>query len=151
MSSRHILPTFDAYDEESFKKINRPHGSIKFENIKEGLKLFSEEFKGQLWLELMLMDGVNDDDESLSKYFEALKEFKYDRLYINTPVRPSAESEIKALNHDKMNHAVNILGGIDTQIVANQTLSTTTAACRIFMPYGDARPVAKTVLPCLLL
>lgn len=115
-----VLPTFDAYDEESFKKINRPHGSIKFENIKEGLKLFSDEFKGQLWLELMLMAGVNDDDESLSKYSEALKEFKYDSLYINTPVRPPAESEIKALNHDKMNHAVNILGGISIDLLVSQ-------------------------------
>ncbi|MGI6678418.1 MAG: radical SAM protein [Dehalobacterium sp.] len=115
-----VLPTFDAYDDESFKKINRSHGSIDFNKIKEGLKLFSEEFKGQLWLELMLMDGVNDDDESLSKYSEALKEFRYDRLYINTPVRPPAESYIKAVNHDKMDHAVNILGGISIDLLASQ-------------------------------
>lgn len=115
-----VLPTFDAYDDESFKKINRPHGSIDFKTIKEGLKLFSEEYKGQLWLELMLMDGINDDDESLSKYSETLKKFKYDRLYINTPVRPPAESYIKAVNYKKMDHAVNNLGGISIDLLASQ-------------------------------
>jgi len=41
--------------------------------VDEGLKIFSKEYKGQLWIEIMLMDGVNDDDESLNKYAEALK------------------------------------------------------------------------------
>ena len=115
-----VLPTFDAYDEASFKRINRPHGSINYRKTREGLKLFSEEFTGQLWLELMIMDGVNDDDESLREYAEALKEFRYDRLYINTPARPPAEPDIKTVNHDRMEHAVNILGGISIELLVSQ-------------------------------
>lgn len=105
-----VLPTLDAYDNESFEKINRPHGAIDFKMVNDGLIKFSEEYQGQLWIELMLMEGINDD-ESLRKYAEALKKLKYDRLYINTLVRPPAETYIVAINHEKMNHAVDILGG----------------------------------------
>lgn len=112
-----VLPTLDAYDVDSFKKINRPHGTIQFDMVNEGLRTFSNEYKGQLWIELMLMDGVNDDDETLKKYAAALKRFKYDKLYINTPVRPPSESYVKAVSHEKMMHAINILGGISIDLL----------------------------------
>jgi len=107
-----VLPTMDAYDNASFVKINRPHGTLDFNMVNNGLKIFSEEYQGKLWIELMLIAGVNDDEESLRKYSETLRKLKYDRLYINTPVRPPAESYVKAVDHKKMNHAIDILGGI---------------------------------------
>ena len=115
-----VLPTLDAYDDASFKKINRPHGAIDFKMVKDGLKTFSEEYQGQLWIELMLIDGINEDDESLRKYSEALKELHYDRLYINTPVRPPAETFVKAIDHEKMSHAVDVLGGISIDLLDSQ-------------------------------
>jgi wyosine [tRNA(Phe)-imidazoG37] synthetase (radical SAM superfamily) len=114
-----VLPTFDAYDETSFEKINRPYGRIHFDMIYDGLKTFSEEYTGQLWIELMLIAGVNDDDESLCKYSEILKSIRYDRLYINTPVRPPAEPNIKQVSHEKMKHAVDILGGISIDLLSS--------------------------------
>jgi len=115
-----VLPTLDAYDEASFRKISRPHGTITFDMVNEGLKEFSKEYEGQLWIELMLMEGINDDDESLKKYSEALKKLRYDKLYINTPVRPPAESYVKALSHEKMNHVVDVFGGISIDLLESE-------------------------------
>ncbi|MDD2484337.1 MAG: radical SAM protein [Eubacteriales bacterium] len=115
-----VLPTVDAYDEASFKKINRPHGTIGFEQVKEGLRVFSEEYKGQLWIEIMLMDKINDDQKSLEEYAKELKKLKYERLYINTPIRPPAESEIKAIDHEKMERAVDFLGGISIDLLESE-------------------------------
>jgi len=115
-----VLPTMDAYDDESFKKVNRTYGTIDFKMVNDGLKTFSEEYQGQLWIELMLINGINDDDESLIKYSEALKKLKYARLYINTPVRPPAESYVKAVDREKMNHAVDIMGGISIDLLDSQ-------------------------------
>jgi len=115
-----VLPTMDAYDEESLKRINRPHGSLKFEDIKRGLEEFSEKYQGQLWIEIMLMKDVNDDDESLGKYAEMLKRIKYDKLYLNTPVRPPAESEVSIVDHEKMDHAAELLGGISIDLLSSE-------------------------------
>lgn len=115
-----VLPTLDAFDEESLKRINRPYGAIDFKMVHNGLKTFSEEYQGQLWIEIMLIDGINDDDESLRKYVEALKELHYDRLYINTPVRPPAEPYVKAIDSEKMSHAVDVLGGISIDLLHSQ-------------------------------
>jgi len=115
-----VLPTLDAYDEESFKKINRPHGKINFKMIHDGLIQFSKEYQGQLWIELMLMQGINDDDESLERYAKQLKEFQYDRLYINTPIRPPAEAGVVAVSHDRMGVAVDLLGGISIDLLESE-------------------------------
>ena len=35
-------------------------------------------YEGELWLEIMLVDGINDDEQSILKFRELLKELKLD-------------------------------------------------------------------------
>lgn len=107
-----VLPSFDAYDEVSFRNINRPHGTLDFKRCYEGLAEFSNNYKGDLWLEIMLMRGVNDNDSSLFKYKSLLEKIKYSKLYINTPVRPPAEGNVYSIDSERIERAVNILHGI---------------------------------------
>ena len=58
-----VLPSLDAYNQEISKKIDRPYGTIKFEEEFEGLKKFTHMYEGELWLEIMLVDGINDDEQ----------------------------------------------------------------------------------------
>jgi len=115
-----VMPTLDAYDEASLKKINRPFGKISFESVNNGLIAFSEEYEGELWLEIMLMASINDDNESLKKYVQALQKIKYNRLYLNTPVRPPAEIEVRAVPYEKMNKISTFLGGISIDLLVSQ-------------------------------
>ncbi|WFF73791.1 radical SAM protein [Proteiniclasticum sp. QWL-01] len=114
-----VLPTLDAWDEASFRRINRPHGSLSYQQVLDGLIEYSHSCQGQLWLELMLMKGINDDDASLAKYKELLKSIRYDRLYLNTPVRPPAEPWVMALDPDSMRRAVETLGGISIDLLSS--------------------------------
>ena len=112
-----VLPSMDAYDNFSYKKINRPHGTLDFHNVHRGLKIFSKKYQGQLWLEIMLMRDINDDDASMEKYSDLLKSIKYDRLYLNTPVRPPVEAHVKPIENEKINRAVEFLGGISIDLL----------------------------------
>lgn len=114
-----VLPSMDAYDQETAKKIDRPYGTIKFEEEFEGLKLFTEMYPGELWLEIMLVDGINDDESSIEKFRERLKELKYDRLYLNTPVRPPAEEGVNVVSSERMAFAVKALGGISIDMLSS--------------------------------
>ena len=71
-----VLPSLDAYNQEISKKIDRPYGTIKFKEEFEGLKKFTHMYEGELWLEIMLVDGINDDEQSILKFQELLKELK---------------------------------------------------------------------------
>lgn len=107
-----VLPSLDAYNEETFKKIDRPYGSIKFEDTINSLVNFSHNFKGQIWLEIMLIKNINSDENSIKEFKKKIKKIRYDRIYINTPVRPPAEDYVMPLNKEEIEYAVRELGGI---------------------------------------
>ncbi len=90
-----VLPSLDAGDEKSFIKINRPHPSIKFDAMIQGLIEFKKEFKGKFWIEIMIMKGVNDSKEELLKIKEKIDLIKPDRVDINVPIRPPVEKWVK--------------------------------------------------------
>lgn len=52
-----VLQSLD-YDEDTFKKINRPYGRLNFKECYNGFVEFSNKYKGQLWLEIMLVVTV---------------------------------------------------------------------------------------------
>lgn len=86
-----LMPTLDTWDDDSFKKINRPYGKLLFDEVYDGLLKFRKEFSGQVWLEVMLVKGLNDSREALEKLKEKISEIKPERVYLNVPVRPPAE------------------------------------------------------------
>jgi len=95
MFSDVVLPTLDAGDEKGFIKINRPHPSIKYENMIQGYIDFRTEFSGKFWIEVMLMKGINDSKEELLKIKHQLDLIKPDRIDINVPIRPPTESWVQ--------------------------------------------------------
>ena len=54
-----VLPSLDAGDEATFQKINRPHKDISIEKLISGLCQFRREYKGQIWLEVFFIEGIN--------------------------------------------------------------------------------------------
>jgi len=115
-----VLPSFDAGDEETFEKINRPMKSIQYQEVVEGLRQFADEYQGELWIETMLVRGVNDTDEELEKLKLQLQEIHYDRLYINVPVRPPAEKEVMEPLKERLEIAVAFLGGISIDALVSE-------------------------------
>ena len=96
-----VMPTLVSGDEETFKKINRPVAEITFDKMLKGLIDFRREFKGQYWLEVFLVAGVNDSDEQIDKLSECIKKINPDRVQLNTVSRPPAE-DIRAVSPERL-------------------------------------------------
>ena len=107
-----VLPSLDACSQETFKKINRPHGSIRFDDVVNGIREFSKDFKGEIWMETMIIKNINDNTESFLELKKLLDTIDYHRLYINSPVRPPAEEFVEQPSKKSIKEAVSILGGI---------------------------------------
>ena len=90
-----VIPTLDAGNEKMFRAVNRPHRSIDFKTMLQGLVDFRSEFSGQMWIEVMLVRGLNDTEKELRSIKRAIDMIKPDRVYILTPIRPPAESWVR--------------------------------------------------------
>ena len=107
-----VLPTFDAGSEKTFRHINRPHGDIGFNTMLGGLIDFRIEFSGQIWLEIMLVKGLNDSEEELWKIGKIVDLIKSDIVYVVTPIRPPAELWVEPALPETILKAQQILGGM---------------------------------------
>jgi wyosine [tRNA(Phe)-imidazoG37] synthetase (radical SAM superfamily) len=86
-----ILPSIDAVTPAFFEYINRPHQSLKIEEIISGLIQFRNQYRGQIWLEVVFCRGINDDKEEIERLKGVIERIQPDRVQLNTPVRPPAE------------------------------------------------------------
>ncbi len=106
-----VLPSLDAVTKAVFTTLNRPHPSLVAPSIVEGLKRFRAVFKGQLWLEVCLCRGINDNPSDLKRLRDAIEEIGPDRVQLNTPVRAPSEDVAVPLTYVQMEAARAILGG----------------------------------------
>jgi len=94
----------DAVSDNLWRRINRPHKSLKLEEILEGIVEFSKEFKGITVTETMLIDGVDYTDE-LDRIADFLAEVRLNKAYIAIPTRPPAEAWVKPAKEEVINRA----------------------------------------------
>lgn len=105
-----ILPTFTTANPATFKKIHRPIPSITLDRIVEGLVNFRKIYKGQIWLELMLIKGFNDTKQELNLLKKTINKIKPDKVQLNTVVRPPSEKYAKPLLKNQLNKIKKMFG-----------------------------------------
>ena len=105
-----VVPSLDAATAASFRRVNRPFPSIKIEDIMTGLVLFRGEFSGQIWLEIMLVKGINDSPDDIRALKKAIARIRPDKIQLNTVVRPPAEKWARPLSRTKLKRIEEELG-----------------------------------------
>ncbi len=95
----------DTVNQDIWKRINRPCGSLKLKDILQGIVDFSDIFQGCLVTETMLIQGVNDRTEELEKVAELLGGLSPKKSYISIPIRPPAEPWVKSAVENTVNEA----------------------------------------------
>ena len=94
----------DAVSEDLWRRIDRPHKTLRLDKILEGMLEFRKEFKGKLVTETMLIDGINYSEE-FERIAHFLKELKPDIAYIAVPTRPPWEKWVKPAREEIINMA----------------------------------------------
>jgi len=112
-----VMPSLDAVTPSVFQTINRPLPFLEIEQIIQGLAAFRGEYKGQIWLEILLCRGINDAGEEIERMREAIHIIRPDKVQLNTVVRPGVEDYAAALSPDQMEQIKNALGA-DAEIIA---------------------------------
>ncbi|MDD5236419.1 MAG: radical SAM protein [Candidatus Omnitrophica bacterium] len=105
-----VVPSLDAASQDIFNKIDRPEEGLRVDQIIEALVEFRKAYRGKIWLEVMLVKGINDDLDHIRKLNEAIARIDPDKIQLNTPVRHTALAGIKPPDKRKLNKVKEILG-----------------------------------------
>jgi wyosine [tRNA(Phe)-imidazoG37] synthetase (radical SAM superfamily) len=102
-SHAHIVKvSLSVWDPASFGWMNRPHSTLSFHDVIDGQKAFRARLKGQLWLEVFLVAGMNSPPSDVAKIAGLAKEIRPDRIHLNTAVRPPSEDFVAAVSRERM-------------------------------------------------
>jgi wyosine [tRNA(Phe)-imidazoG37] synthetase (radical SAM superfamily) len=100
----------DAVTEEVFRKIDRPDPKIRLAEIIEGLVALRKEFSGKIWLEVMLVKGINDDLRQIKKLKKVIERINPDKIQLNSPIRASLRQNVSPVDKIKLAKIKDILG-----------------------------------------
>ena len=95
----------DTTDNRAWEKINRPYGKLDLQTVLNGIKTFRNSFDGTLVTETMLVNGINDNEDSLINTAKFISNLNADKSYILVPTRPPAEKFIEPPLEEKLNEA----------------------------------------------
>ena len=85
----------DTVREETWHRVNRPHGALRLKPILDGLLAFAAAYRGTLATETMLVAGLNDDEAALAQLAGFLAHLWPATAYLSVPTRPPAEPWVR--------------------------------------------------------
>ncbi|MDO9042783.1 MAG: radical SAM protein [Desulfocapsaceae bacterium] len=104
-----VIPSLDAARQESFERVNQPASMVNLEQVIEGLALFRREFRGELWLEILLVRDMNDSLEDFVALQQAVRKINPARIQLNTVARPPMDGRARPVTREKMEQAAAML------------------------------------------
>jgi wyosine [tRNA(Phe)-imidazoG37] synthetase (radical SAM superfamily) len=114
-----VMPSLDAATEKTFRKINRPYPQLKIDTIIDGLIRFRKEYRGQIWLEIFIVPGMNDTQQELTALKQSIEKIGPDRVQLNTLDRPGPVSTVRAATRQELEHIINFWQLDNVTIIAD--------------------------------
>ena len=118
ISASVVLPSLDAATESTFRKINRPAPQLTAEKYIRGLIDFRKAFSGQIWLEVFIIPGYNDNTNDLKALKNAFEQISPDQIQLNTLDRPGTVAGIQPAGHEDLKRIVGYWGLENVEIIA---------------------------------
>jgi wyosine [tRNA(Phe)-imidazoG37] synthetase (radical SAM superfamily) len=100
----------DTVSNDSWKRLNRPHGDLDLPEILQAILRFRAEFAGELVSETMLVHGVNDRSRDIEDVAEYLARLQPAKAYLSVPTRPPAKRGVHPPTETTLNMAYQVIG-----------------------------------------
>ncbi len=105
-----VIPSLDAVSKTVYETINRPEISLEIDRVIQGVVDFREQFRGQIWIEILYCRGMNDDPSEVAKMKEVLEQINPDRIQLNTVYRPPVEDYASPLAEERLREIAESFG-----------------------------------------
>jgi len=99
----------DAVRHETWRRIDRPHGDLRLEEVLDGVLQFGRQFGGELDTETMLVLGLNDSADHVRSLGSFLRVLQPGCSYLSVPTRPPAVEGTLPPTEDTLVRAYEIL------------------------------------------
>jgi wyosine [tRNA(Phe)-imidazoG37] synthetase (radical SAM superfamily) len=97
-----VLPSMDSLVEEEFRRLNRPVEGVSARGVADGMLAWRQGYPGKVYLEILLVMGVNDSEENLRLLTGFTRDLHPDRIDVVTMTRPGACGTARAVGEETL-------------------------------------------------
>nr|CBX29729.1 hypothetical protein N47_F14240 [uncultured Desulfobacterium sp.] len=116
-----VKVSIDAGSDDTFVRINRPHHALRLSKITDGLIELRKKYNKELWIEVFLVNNLNNNPEELKKIKDLINLIKPARVHLNTLDRPGTESWVEAAQQAVLTDVAKYLN--DAKLIDNDKIS----------------------------
>jgi wyosine [tRNA(Phe)-imidazoG37] synthetase (radical SAM superfamily) len=116
-----VKATLSAWDQASFEQAHHPHPELRYDTFVGGLTALRRAFKGEYWLEVFVVPGVNDTPAQMIRIADIARLIAPDRIHLNTAVRPARDGEILPVSVSKMEEFAQLFNPVAEAVGISQT------------------------------
>lgn len=113
--------SIDCATKECFKKLDRIHKSINFQDIIDGIINFSKNFQKELIVEILFVDTINNKQYEIDKILNILKQINPTRVDIGTIDRPPSY-DVKPISYKELENIASKFIGLNVSIAHRQKI-----------------------------
>ncbi len=117
-----VKATLSAWDTASYQAAHHPHPELGFDGFVAGLKAMRTGFRGEYWLEVFVIPGVNDLPEQVERIARLAREIAPDRIHLNTAVRPARDGVTQAVSALKLEALAGLFSPVAEVVVSNASV-----------------------------
>jgi wyosine [tRNA(Phe)-imidazoG37] synthetase (radical SAM superfamily) len=99
----------DSVVEAVWRRVNRPHQTLRLASILDGMLQFAQNFTGTLVTETMLVKGLNDQDSGTAALAGFLARLRPHAAYLSVPTRPPALKGVRGPDAAALNRTYQAL------------------------------------------
>jgi len=118
-----IMPTLTTVSDRTFKLIHRAHHDLDLHTIIDGLISLRDEYRGQIFLELVFLSGFNDSESEVHALKEVVEQIRPEKIQINTVVRPPADRKAISIDKNRLEELKELFGE-RSEIIAGTPVGT---------------------------
>ncbi|MFP4392122.1 MAG: radical SAM protein [Desulfohalobiaceae bacterium] len=107
-----ILPSLDTLVREEFLTLNRPVRNMDPYRIAENILRSKEGYKGKIYLEILLVQGINDSELNLQRMRSFVTSLEPDRVDVLSMSRPGSHSKARPVQTDVLESWRRELGAV---------------------------------------
>lgn len=92
-----VMINLNTVDEVTFRRICRPHKKVVLDSVIDGIKQFRAQYTGLLWMDVVLVKGINDSEEALEGLMDTVMGIGPDLYRVRT-VRQTVEGRVEPVS-----------------------------------------------------